>query len=256
MKKNNHYYVTAWAVLLLVSGCGQPDKEKKDKTSGFKTNKSSFLVTIDKNKPNKETRNAYMDEFIAKSDLQCQQYLSKSLDLSSSSSKENGLYMNVFDTASQIMGVKYITDTAKQMYMSGNDDTKKETKSAYAKALSPEIKRGVEMAREEYAQTKMHCKKYKLVESYTYEMLEHDMKNYDKLCSHEVGLIEINKALKKMQKRPEMVSPFAPKLVIDPATIANKVEAVNREVESKKQSKNTLPIEEAKELNTTSSPAL
>lgn len=255
MKKNNNYYVAGLVVLLLIPGCGQPDKEKEDKVSGFKTNRSSFLVTVEKNSPNKETRNALMDEFITKSDLQCQQYLSKSLEPSSASSKDNGLYMNIFDTASQIMGVKYITDTAKQMYMSSNDDTKKETKSAYAKALSPEIKRGVEMAREEYAQTKMYSKKYKLIESYTYEMLEYDMKNYDKLCSHEVGLIEINKALKKMQKSPEVISPFTPKLVIDPATIAHKVEAVNKEVEAKNEMK-IAPSVEVSETNVTKSPAL
>jgi hypothetical protein len=236
---------------LLVSGCGQPDKEKKDKASGFNTKRSSFLVTIDKEKPSKENRNAYMDEFITKSDFQCQQYLSKSLEPSSSNKKENGLYMSIFDTASTIMGVKTITDGAKEIYNSSNEDTKKETKSAYAKALSPEIKRGVEMAREEYVQKSLHTKKYKLIESYTYAILEQDLKNYDKLCNHEVGLLEINKALKKMQYRPKTVSPFAPKLVIDPVTIANKVEAINREAEAKNKIKNPV-AEEAKDSNTAS----
>lgn len=254
MKINYKYYLIALNVALLCSGCGQPDKEEKDKVSGFKTNRSSFIVVLDKSSPNKENRNAFMDEFITKSDLQCQQYLNKSLTHSSSGSTNNGIYMNIFDTASQVMGVKYITDGAKQIYMSSDDDKKKEVKLAYENALSPEIKRGAEMAREEYAQTKMYVKKYKLIESYSNEMLEQDMKNYDKLCSYDVGLIEINKALKKMEKRPT-VSPFSPKLVIDPAVISSKVEAVNKELEAKNEMK-TAPSAEVSEANTTKSPGL
>ncbi|HSR73532.1 MAG TPA: hypothetical protein VLL31_01700 [Sulfurovum sp.] len=247
MKIRNNYYLTGLAVLLLISGCGQPAKEKKDRASGFKTKTSSFMTTLDKESPNRSNRNAFMDEFITKSDLQCQQYLNR--ELTKSSSKEtNGLYMNVFDATSQVLGVKTFTDGAKTLYMSGNEDEKKELKSAYEKALSPEIKRGVELAREEYAQTRMYAKKYKLIESYTIEMLERDMKNYDKLCNHEVGLIEINKALKKMKNKPKEVTPFSPKLVIDPVTIQNKVEAVNEKIEAERGTETTMSSE-AEDLN-------
>lgn len=249
MKNINSYYLAGLAVLLLISGCGQPAKEKKDKVSGFKTKTSSFITTLDKESPNRKNRNAFMDEFIIKSDVQCQQYLNRQLT-KSSSKKTNGLYMNVFDATSQVLGVKNITDGAKTLYSSSNEDEKKELKSAYEKALSPEIKRGVEIAREEYARTNMYAKKYKLIESYTNEMLERDLKNYDKLCSHEVGLIEINKALKKMKKRQKEVTPFSPKLVIDPVTIQNKVEAVNEKIEATRETESTMSSE-AEDMNKT-----
>lgn len=246
MKISNNYLI-GLAALFLMSGCGQPAKEKKDQVSGFKTNYSAFLNTMDTASPNKKNRNALMDEFIIKSDVQCQQYLNSALT-KSPSKNTNGLYMNVFDATSQVLGVKNITDGVKNVYLSSDDDTKAEARSAYEKALSPEIKRGVEIAREEYAQTNMYAKKYKLIESYTYEMLERDMQNYDKLCSHEVGLIEINKALKKMQKRRKKVTPFSPKLVIDPVTIKNKVEAVTKEVEAKQETE-TILSNESEDLN-------
>ena len=253
MKKTKPYLVAS-AMVFLLSACGEPNAPAEEKTSGFHTKKSSLLVVLDKDKPSKETRNAYMDEFIATSDLQCQQYLSKSLEPTGESKKENGLYMSIFDTASTIMGVKTITDGAKEIYNSASEETKKETKTAYAKALSPEIKRGVELAREEYAKTKLYTKKYKLIESYTYPMLEQDLKTYDKLCNHEVGLLEINKALKKMQKRPANTpAPFTSKVEIDPAVIANKVDKVNKEVEAKI---NESAPKESKESNTTSAVAL
>jgi len=232
--KQNTSYLAALIAIFFMTACGEPDAPIGEKTVGFHTKRSSILAVLDKDKPNKETRNAYMDEFVATSDLQCQQYLSKSLEPSEENKKENSLYMNIFDTASTIVGVKTLTDSAKEIYNSSNEVTKKETKTAYAKALSPEIKRGVELAREEYAKTKLYTKKYKLIESYGYVALEKDLKTYDKLCSHEIGLLEINKALKKMQKIPSNApAPFTSKLVIDPAVIASKVEKVNKEAETK-----------------------
>lgn len=254
MKIINNYYLTVLAVILFFSGCGEPEKKEKDRVTGFKTNMSSFITTLDKDSPNAENRNAFMDEFILKSDMQCQQYLNKQLSKSSSKSKNtSGLYMNIFDATSQVLGVKTITDSAKTIYMSSNEDKKKEVSMAYEKALSPEIKRGVEIAREEYARNNMYAKKYKLIESYTNKMLKRDMQNYDKLCNHEVGLIEINKALKKMQKQPKKVTPFAPKLVIDPATIQNKVEAVTETMEAESK---TEPAKSsgAEDLNGTGAP--
>lgn len=256
MKISNNYYLIGLAVLLLISGCGQPakDKEKKKQPSGFKTDRSSFINTLDNDSPSRKNRNALMDEFILKSDVQCQQYLSKPLSGSSNGKKE-GMYMKVFDATSQAFGVKNITDGAKKLYSGGNDEKNKEAKLAYENALSPELKRGVEIAREKYAQRNMHSKKYKLIESYTNEMLERDMQNYDKLCSHEVGLIEINKALKKMQKRKKEVSPFSPKLVIDPVNIKNKVEAVTEKIEAENEAGTTMSGE-AEDLSKTSDQTL
>lgn len=236
MKVNYKYYLIGLTVLLLSLGCGQPAKEKNDKVSGFKTNRSYFIATLDKSSPNTKNRNAFMNEFIIKSDVQCQHYLDVPL---AKPKKEDGMYMKVYDATGTAFGVKNITDGAKTLYTGADKDKNKEENSV----LSPEIKRGVELAREKYARTNMYSKKYKLIESYTNEMLERDMQNYDKMCNHEVGLIEINKALKKMKKRPKKVTPFAPKIVIDPVAIRNKVEAVNKEIKSKNEKKITYSVE-------------
>lgn len=258
MKIKNNYYLTGSVVLLLIAGCGQPAKEEKKQETGFKTNRSGFINTIDNTSPNKKNRNALMDEFIMKSDVQCQHYLDIPL---TKPKKEDGMAMKVYDATGQAFGVKNITDGAKSLYSGGDKDKNKEENSDYRKVLSPEIKRGVELAREKYARTNMYSKKYKLIESYTNEMFERDMQNYDKLCNNEIGLIEINKALKKMQKRPKKVSPFSPKVVIDPANIKNKVEtltkeeeAKNEEAEAKKETETIISIE-SEDINGTCNPS-
>lgn len=222
-------------ILLFISGCGsdtvEPDK-KKHKAAGFHTNTSMFIAAIDKDSPTKEDRNAMIDEFIMKSNLQCQHYLDNPLNKSSSNPKKQGLYMDIFDGVSQAFGMKNITDGAKKLYSKSNESGSNKAKIAYENALSPEIKRGVEIARETYAQ-KMMLRKTRMIESYTIAMLERDMENYDKLCSYETGLIEIHKALKKAQRQPK-IKPFSPK--IDPTTIKNKVEAVTREAEANEAS--------------------
>jgi len=218
-------------ILLLINGCGSdtPEPEKKKNTTpGFHTNQSMFIATIDEVSPTKEDRNALIDEFIIKSNLQCQHYLNNPLNKSSSNPKKQELYMDIFDGVSQAFGVKNITDGAKKLYMKKSDEGSNKAKIAYENALSPEIKRGVEIARENYAQ-KMVMRKTRMIESYTVSMLQRDMRNYDRLCSYETGLIEINKALKKAQKKPK-IRPFSPK--IDPAAIKNKVEAVTKEAEA------------------------
>ena len=232
---NKIHYTIVVAILLLISGCGsdtvEPDK-KKNKVAGFKTDTSMFIAAIDEVSPSKEDRNTMIDEFIIKSNLQCQHYLNNPLN-KSSSPKKQGLYMDIFDGVSQAFGVKNITDGAKKLYMKNNQDgSSNKAKIAYENALSPEIKRGVEIAREKYAQ-KMILRKTRMIESYTIDMLKQDMNNYDKLCSYETGLIEINKALKKAQRQPK-IKPFSPK--IDPTTIKNKVEAVTREAEANEAS--------------------
>lgn len=237
-------------ILLLISGCGsdtvEPDK-KKNTVTGFKTNTSMFVATVDDVSPTKEDRNALIDEFIMTSNLQCQHYLNNPLNKSSSSPKKQELYMDVFDGVSQAFGVKNITDGAKELYKKNSDDGSNKAKIAYENALSPEIKRGVEIARENYAQ-KMILRKTRMIESYTISMMKQDMRNYDKLCSYETGLIEINKALKKAQKRTK-IQPFSPK--IDPTAIKDKVEAVTKEAEADEASNVKIDVKvlNAKESN-------
>ncbi len=241
MIKYKIHYLIVSATLLGINGCGtdtaEPSK-KMNKVSGFQTDRSMFIATVDDVSPTKEERNALIDEFIMKSNLQCQHYLNNPLN-KSSSPKKQGLYMDIFDGVSQAFGVKSITDGAKKLYLNKNDTGSNKAKIAYENALSPEIKHGVEIAREKYAQ-KMILRRTRMIESYSIEMLEQDMNNYDKLCSYETGLIEINKALKKAQRQPK-IKPFSPR--IDPTTIKNKVEAVTREAEADKASKVKINVE-------------
>ncbi len=230
MIKNKIHTMVAASILLLINGCGSdtPEpEEKKRKVAGFHTDRSMFIATVDKVSPTKEDRNAMIGEFIMKSNLQCQHYLDNPLN-TSSNPKKQGLYMDIFDGVSEAFGMKHITDGAKKLYIKKSANGSNKAKIAYENALSPEIKRGVEIAREKYAQ-KMILRKTRMIESYTIAMLERDMENYDKLCSYETGLIEIHKALKKAQRQPK-IKPFSPK--IDPTTIKNKVEAVTREAEA------------------------
>jgi hypothetical protein len=147
--------------------------------------------------------------------------------------KKQELYMDIFDGVSEAFGVKNITDGAKRLYRRNDNEGKKnKAKLAYENALSPEIRKGVELAREKYAQ-KMILRKTRMIESYTIPMLKRHMRNYDKLCNYETGLIEINKALKKAQKR-QKIQPFTPKIDIN--MIKNKVESVTKQVEANEAS--------------------
>ncbi len=223
------------SALLLMNGCSSdtPEPKKKKKIIGFHTDQSQFITYVHKASPTVSQRNELLDEFILKSNLQCQNYLNNPLLKSESNSKNQSLYMDVFDGVSEVFGVTKITDTAKKFYK-GNEDSPSENKAkiAYQNALSPEIKRGVEISRENYAQ-KMMIRKNRLIESYTIPLLKRDMKNYDKLCSYESGLIEINKALKKAGRK-EKIQPFSPTITINPTTIRNKVETVTKNVEADK----------------------
>ncbi len=244
MVKNKIHYLIVAATLLGINGCGSDTAEpgkKMSKVSGFHTDRSMFIATVDDVSPTKEERNALIDEFIMKSNLQCQHYLDNPLN-TSSSPKKQGLYMDIFDGVSQAFGVKSITDGAKKLYIQKSEDGSNKAKIAYENALSPEIKRGVEIAREKYAQ-KMILRRTRMIESYTIAMMEQDMNNYDKLCSYETGLIEINRALKKAQRQPK-IKPFSPK--IDPTTIKNKVEAVTREAEANEASKVKIDVKVVK----------
>jgi len=228
-------YLSIVFVLMLMPGCSSKtqEPEKKEKIIGFHTDQSQFLTYVDKKSPTITQRNELLDEFITQSNLQCQHYLNSPLNKSESNSKKQGLYMDIFDGVSEAFGVKNITDTAKKLYKGKDKDKRKyQTKMAYEKALSPEIKRGVEIAREKYVQ-KMILRKSRLIESYTIAKLRRDMRNYDKLCNYEYGLIEIHKALKKAQQK-EKIQPFSPTMTINLTNVKDKVEAVTKEAEANK----------------------
>jgi len=232
-------FIVVTCALVLITGCGQKTTEpadKKKKITGFQTDQSGFIAKVDKKSPTKEERNELIDEFIIKSNLQCQHYLNDPINKAAANPKKSELYMEIFDGVSDAFGVKPITDGAKRLYKKDDPNKKNKAKLAYENALSPEIRRGVELARENYAQ-KMILRKTRMIESYTIPMLKRDMRNYDKLCNYETGLIEINKALKRALKRAEEkreMEPFSPK--IDIKMIKNKVESVTKQEEASEAS--------------------
>lgn len=243
--KNVPWIVTVCAVVL-ITGCGQKTTEpanKKKKITGFQTDQSRFIAKVDKVSPTRKQRNELIDEFILKSNLQCQHYLNDPINRAAANPKKSELYMDIFDGVSEAFGVKNITDGAKRLYKKDTDPGKKnKAKLAYENALSPEIRRGVELARENYAQ-RMILRKTRLIESYTIPMLKRDMRNYDKLCNYETGLIEINKALKKAIKRAEKkreMEPFSPKINLK--MIKNKVESVTKQAEANEASNVTIDV--------------
>lgn len=239
-------WIVTVCVLVLITGCGQKTTEpanKKKKITGFQTDQSRFIAKVDKVSPTRKQRNELIDEFIMKSNLQCQHYLNDPINRAAANPKKSELYMDIFDGVSEAFGVKNITDGAKRLYKKGDDPHKRnKAKLAYENALSPEIRRGVELARENYAQ-RMILRKTRLIESYTIPMLKRDMRNYDKLCNYETGLIEINKALKKAIKRAEKkreLEPFSPKINLK--MIKNKVESVTKQAEANEASNVTIDV--------------
>ncbi len=215
--------------------------------SGFNTNLNSFLTpTLDATSSKKE-RDSFLDEFIEQSDMQCQHYLGnyQHKTQKTTTHAEQTLYMSIFDTVSLLFGVKYITDTAKDVFInSSNIDTNTaENQSMYKNALTPEIIRGVEIARLRYA-TAMKKRKNETLKSYSITELQNDMRKYDKQCSNEYGLMEINKALRQAQNQMMRRSTEAPK--IDPVEIKKKVEVATKKVkeESKKKKKQEIKKEE------------
>jgi len=225
---------------LLLTGCVQnpmlpshlSNAGAGQKSLVFKTNQSTFISELN-NKTTKVERNSFIHEFILKSDMQCQKYLSvpQSKDKPNNASK-NELYMSMFDTVSAVFGISYITNTAKTM-LSGNGDTQANNQEAYEKALSPEIQRGVEINRARYAK-KIQQKEPLPTKKYTITQLQKDMLIYDKQCNEEYGLIEINRALKAMQQNINQ-PPVDNKPRINIEAIKNKVTKVTKEVEKKEK---------------------
>jgi len=226
-----------WFTVGCTSQKAQPS-EKKSPVQGFRTDTTYFITTVDESAPTKQMRNTYLEEYIQKSEIQCSQYLDRPIAQTSSSKSDTRLYLALFDTVSELFGVKPITDTAKKLYRK-NEKSSNETKLAYRRALSPEIKRGVEIARERYAR-KLLSNRYRLIESYTMPDLYRDLEKYDRLCNYDTGLVEINMILKKAGKEKKgKIAPFSPKLKINPETIREKVEAVTIESETKESKTNS-----------------
>lgn len=241
MKKTSSTLFLMSSIIWFVAGCGSQEvqpNDNKNAVQGFRTDRTYFITTIDESAPTREMRNAYLEEYIQKSDIQCSQYLESSITSTSFSPSNTGLYMALFDSVSEVFGVKPLTDTAKELYRS-NEVNSQKTKLAYRRALSPEIKRGVEIARERYAH-KLLSNRYRLIESYTFKKLHSDLERYDRLCNYDTGLVEINNILKNARKqKKEKVTPFSPKLKIDPETIREKVETVTKESEEKETEDNS-----------------
>jgi len=234
---------TAVICALLMTGCvgttanlfeTNLNNNGMNKSLTFQTNEYSFMHTL-KNINSADDRNNYLDEFLLKSDMQCANHLNKPLKRTNNS-KNDSLYMNIFDTASTLFGIKYITDTAKAVFLS-NDGASIEEKEAYANALSPEIRKGVEIGRTRYAK-EMNKKKPLPLKKYSAEDLKRDTLKYDKQCDDSYGLIEINRALKEMQVSVNTRSiSNEPTLTIDPQNIKKKVTEVTKEVKKKESQK-------------------
>lgn len=226
--------------LLLFTGCvsNMPNmlntnlNENSQEPILFKTNQVHFMHSLKENSTQQE-RNFYLDEFILKSDMQCQNYLNSPLKKPEVDTSKNSLYMSIFDRVSSLFGMSLVTDTAKAVFLENGGESV-EDKKAYANALSPEIRKGVELGRSRYAKSMIYKKRLDL-KAYTVSNLQEDTLKYDKQCNDAYGLIEINRALKEMQSAVHTpVTPNTATLNIDPKAIKDKVEAVSKEVEDKK----------------------
>jgi len=243
--------ITSSITLLLLTGCAaalpsmtsHATDAKQQKALFFQTNQVHFMHTL-KERSTQQVRNEFMDEFLLKSDIQCQNYLNNSLQKPEPNQQEDSLYMNIFDTVSGLFGTSLVTNTAKAVFLE-NGETAQEEKQAYTNALSPEIRKGVELGRSRYAKT-MTQKKSLDLKAYSIQDLKTDMLKYDKQCNDAYGLIEINRALKEMQNSvyatPTLRTPSL--LKIDPTSIKEKVVAATKEVEEKK-------VEKARIINKT-----
>jgi len=241
---------------LLLTGCasGLPNvmgsnlDQKNQKAVTFKTNQVHFMYSLTKNSTLAE-RNNYLDEFLLKSDMQCQNYLNNPLVKPDVDNSKDSLYMGVFDTVSGLFGISLATNAAKAVFLD-NDAESIEEKKAYVNALTPEIRKGVEIGRNRFARS-MTQKKNLDLKAYSINNLREDTLKYDKQCDDAYGLIEINRALKEMQNAVHTTSVSStPTLKIDPQAIKAKVEAASKEVKEKKIEKKKI---EKKQLDLTTS---
>ena len=233
---------------LLLTGCvaGLPSmlssnlEQNNQKTVTFKTNQVHFMSNL-KNTSSLSERNNYLDEFILKSDMQCQNYLNNPLVKPEVDDNKDSLYMSMFDTVSSLFGISLATNAAKAVFLDNNGESIEE-KKAYVNALTPEIRKGVEIGRSRFARS-MTTRKNLDLKTYSINNLREDTLKYDKQCDDAYGLIEINRALKEMQSSMyTRTAPSTPALNIDPKTIKAKVEAATKEVEEKKIEKKKLDL--------------
>ena len=239
---------TSIYTVLLLTGCasGLPNMmgsnldQNNQKAVTFKTNQVHFMSSL-KSTSSLSERNEYIDEFILKSDMQCQNYLNNPLIKPEVDDSKDSLYMSMFDTVSSLFGISLATNAAKAVFLD-NDGESIEEKKAYVNALTPEIRKGVEIGRNRFAKSMTKKKNLKL-KSYSINNLREDTLKYDKQCDDAYGLIEINRALKEMQStmhtRTVVVKPV---LNIDPKAIKAKVEAATKEVKEKKIEKKQLNL--------------
>lgn len=231
--------------LLLFTGCIQPsynanqyyNTPQTEKPLIFHTNEHSFMHSL-QNASTTNERNSYLDEFLLKSDMQCANYLNAPLQKPEESHQNDSLYMSIADTVSTVFGLSYITNTAKAVFLDDNNQESQQEKDAYANALSPEMRKGVEIGRARFAK-ELQKKKALPMDKYSINQLKEDTLKYDKQCNLEYGLIEINRALKDIQRQinTRVVVKKEPKLTIDPKVVKEKVEKATKEVEAKKSKK-------------------
>jgi hypothetical protein len=239
---------------LLLTGCvsGLPNllesnlEQNNQKMVTFQTNQVHFMYSL-KSTSTLSERNDYLDEFILKSDMQCQNYLNNPLKKPEVDNSKDSLYMSMFDTVSSLFGISLATNAAKAVFLE-KDSESIEEKKAYVNALTPEIRKGVEIGRSRFAKA-MTNKKNLNLKAYSINNLREDTLKYDKQCDDAYGLIEINRALKEMQSAVyTRTTPSVPTLNIDPKAIKAKVEAASKEVEEKKIEKS---IKSKAEVNAT-----
>ncbi len=250
--------------LLVVTGCIQPsidlasnynNSNSSAKTLNFSTNEYNFMHSLSRVKTPQE-RNRYMDEFFLKSDMQCANFLNQPLKKTNSSKNNDSLYMSIADTVSTIFGLSYITNTAKAVFLDNNNEASEEEKTAYANALSPEMRRGVEIARARFAK-EMRKKQALPLNQYSIQSLKEDTLKYDKQCNLEYGLIEINRALKEMQLQmntrvvtQESTPTISPQVIKD--KVAKATQEVKKKKEEKKKEEKKKKAESKKKINTPS----
>ncbi|NEW61365.1 hypothetical protein GSY74_08730, partial [Sulfurovum sp. bin170] len=98
-------------IAILLTGCVPSTLQQSNlnasgeqKSLRFTTNESTFIAKL---KPNisKDGRNEFIDEFILKSDVQCQQYLNNPEKDKKKNKNEDELYMNIAHTVSTVLGL-------------------------------------------------------------------------------------------------------------------------------------------------------
>ena len=232
-------------VLILVTSCIQPsintnsnlNNNSTTKTLTFSTNEHNFMHSLSR-ASTVEERNSYIDEFLLKSDMQCANYLNQPLQKTNNTAKNNSLYIDIAEEVSKLFGLDYLTNTAKAVFLDNNEESTEE-KTAYTNALSPEIKKGVEIARTRFAK-EMRKKQALPLDKYSIENLKEDTLKYDKQCNLEYGLIEINRALKEMQSQMNRSAiTEKPTPTLDPQVIKDKVTQATKEVKEKQENNQT-----------------